>query len=124
MKFITVSILILLLLSQTFSACFVVMAFRLNREYIANNLCENRTKPQLNCKGNCVLMKKMKQEAEKEKQAPAALKIEINANFLTTASFSDLLELPVFDSQTSWTTIFRSGQPIDRSLTVFHPPSF
>ncbi len=124
MKFITASILILLILTQTFSTWFVVVAFRLNREYIANNLCENRSKPELNCKGNCVLMKKMKQETEKEKQAPGALKIEINANFLTTASFSDLLELPVFDSQTSWTTIFRSGQPIDRSLTVFHPPSF
>lgn len=122
MKIITGSILILLLLTQTFSTWFVVMAFRLNREYIAKNLCENRYRPQLNCKGNCVLMKKMKKEAEQEKNAPAAIKIEINSSFLFSGSFESA-DPPVFNSDISYFTIVRSGRPVDRALAIFHPPS-
>ena len=61
MKFIAAPILILLLVTQTFSKWVVVISFNLNRDYIAKNLCENRYRPVLKCNGNCVLMKKMKQ---------------------------------------------------------------
>lgn len=122
MKLIGVLILSLLLMTQTFSTWLVVVAFRLNREYIANNLCENRTRPQLNCKGNCVLMKKMKQDAEQEKKSPAALKIEINTNYFYSVAI-EISVPPVFDSSITYFITVRSGQPIDRALAIFHPPS-
>lgn len=109
-------------MTQTFSTWLVVVAFRLNREYIANNLCENRTRPQLNCKGNCVLMKKMKQDAEQEKKSPAALKIEINTNYFYSVAI-EISVPPVFDSSITYFITVRSGQPIDRALAIFHPPS-
>ena len=98
------------------------MAFSLNREFIADNLCENRSRPQLNCKGNCVLMKKMQQDAEQEKKSPAALKIEIITNYIYSVAIETSVP-PVFDSSITYFIAVRSGQPIDRSLAIFHPPS-
>lgn len=64
-----VSILLLLaLIGSNFSSYFVFAGFQINNQYIADNLCENRMRPQLNCKGKCYLMKKLKQAEESEKK--------------------------------------------------------
>ena len=123
MKFIAVPILILLLMGQTFSKWFVVISFNLNRDYIAKNLCENRYRPVLNCKGNCVLMKKMKQEEKQEQNAPAPVKIEIASIVLSSRSFFATAETPVFISTARYTIAGNSGKPVDRAAAIFHPPS-
>jgi hypothetical protein len=38
------------------------LEFEINKEYIANNLCENKNKPVLKCGGKCQLSKKLVQE--------------------------------------------------------------
>jgi hypothetical protein len=123
MKFIVIPILLLLIMTQTFSKWFVVMAFNLNREYIAKNLCENRYRPQLNCKGNCVLMKKMKQEEKQEQDKQGPVKIEINSVVLSSKSFFASAEMPVFITAILYTHSPDSGKPVDRPATFFHPPS-
>lgn len=35
------------------------MAYEINKEYIANNLCENRNKPEMHCNGKCHLRKQI-----------------------------------------------------------------
>jgi hypothetical protein len=123
MKFIAVPILILLLMAQTFSKWFVEISFNLNRDYIAKNLCENRYRPVLKCNGNCVLMKKMKQEEKKEQDAPP-VKLEIASIVLSSRSFFATAEVPVFISSTSYNSIAgNSGKPVDRAAAIFHPPS-
>lgn len=123
MKFIGVSILILLLMTQAFSHWFVVMAFNINKEYIAKNLCENRYRPQLHCNGNCVLMKKMKQAEKQEQDAPSAVKIDVLSIFLSSRSFFDPELVPVFIPKTPYFTTTHSAKPIDRAIAIFHPPS-
>ena len=122
MKFIAVPILILLLMAQTFSKWFVEISFNLNRDYIAKNLCENRYRPVLKCNGNCVLMKKMKQEEKKEQDAPP-VKLEITSIVLSSRSFFATAEPPVFISSTSYSIAGNSGKPVDRAVAIFHPPS-
>lgn len=39
--------------------------FTSNRAYIAKVLCENRSRPQLNCNGKCYLAKKLKKQQDK-----------------------------------------------------------
>jgi hypothetical protein len=56
-------------LVATFDKSFIVLNFFANQKYIAQNLCENRNKPKLNCCGKCQLRKKMNQE-EKNSQLP------------------------------------------------------
>jgi hypothetical protein len=43
----------------------IYVSFKINQDYIAKNLCENRAKPKMQCNGKCQLMKKLKQ-ADKE----------------------------------------------------------
>lgn len=64
---ITAILLIVAILSCSFSRFFVYAGFELNQKYISDKLCVNRTKPWLHCNGKCYLMKKLKQAAEKEK---------------------------------------------------------
>lgn len=40
----------------------------LNKEYIAENLCENKDKPKLNCHGQCHLKKEVEKVSEQEKE--------------------------------------------------------
>ena len=42
----------------------VYLDFELRKEYIIQNLCENRFKPQMNCNGHCYLAKKLQKVAE------------------------------------------------------------
>lgn len=60
--------LLLALISSNLSTLFVYAEFKSNQRYIAETLCENKDKPQLNCEGKCYLMKKLKDAEEKEKQ--------------------------------------------------------
>lgn len=46
-----------------------VAYYRINREYIAENLCVNRDKPMLNCNGQCYLAQKLKAAEEKEQKS-------------------------------------------------------
>jgi hypothetical protein len=121
MKFFAIPILVLLLVSQAFSNWFVVMAFNLNRDYIAKNLCENRYRPELNCNGKCVLMKKMK-EREKEEQNQPAVRIDVTVVVLSSRTFFINELPPVTVSIFAFGTDTRTIKPVDRSLPVFQPP--
>lgn len=122
MKFFAIPILILLLMTQAFSNWIVVITFNLNRDFIAKNLCENRDRPKLNCKGNCVLMKKMKQEQKQEQNAPSPLKLEITSIVLSSRSFFATMEIPGLSSKFPYSIAANSGKPIDRAADIFHPP--
>lgn len=72
-----VSILLLLaLIGSNFSRYFVFASFQINKQYIVEKLCENRKRPQLQCNGNCYLMKKLKLAEDSEKKQ--AEKNELN----------------------------------------------
>ncbi|MEL6699750.1 MAG: hypothetical protein AAFP89_26170 [Bacteroidota bacterium] len=45
-------------------------------DYYKNVLCVNRDKPDLSCNGQCVLMQKLQQEADKQKPAPVTFSPE------------------------------------------------
>lgn len=70
MKKALVYLMSVLMLLQTGSALLIMTAFYTNRDYITQNLCENRARPELQCNGQCVLMKKLKKEQEREARHP------------------------------------------------------
>jgi hypothetical protein len=75
LKQVTTYILALLIFLQPFSKIWIYVSFKINQEYIAKNLCENRAKPVMKCNGKCQLMKKLKQaDKDEQKQAPQTLK--------------------------------------------------
>jgi hypothetical protein len=46
-----------------------VAYYRVNQDYIAKNLCENRDKPKMNCNGQCYLVKQLIAAEEKEQKS-------------------------------------------------------
>ena len=123
MKWITIPILTLLIISHTFSNWFVVLNFKLNQNFIANNICENRFQPKLNCKGNCALVKKLKQQEKQEQQNSRSAKVEISSLVLYSTSFYATVDPPVVIVLPSGIRNRNSGHPVDRAFTFFHPPS-
>jgi hypothetical protein len=108
-------------MTQSFSHWFVVLAFNINRDYIAKNLCENRYRPKMHCNGNCVLMKKLK-EKEKEEQNQPAAKSELSIIVLSSRTYF-ANTLPPVQVQTK--TVYAESslvKTVDRSFAFFHPP--
>lgn len=62
----TAVLLIISIISSSFSRFFIYAGFEMNKSYIAAKLCENRNKPWLHCNGKCYLMKKIKQAEDKQ----------------------------------------------------------
>ncbi len=54
---------------QTFNRAVIVFNYYSNTAAFAKN-CENKTKPMLHCNGRCQMLKKLKQEENKDKQNP------------------------------------------------------
>jgi hypothetical protein len=66
MKHLFAILLLLAFAFQSFSKLVVLACHEINKDYIASTLCENRSRPKLNCNGKCHLAKKMKHENECE----------------------------------------------------------
>jgi hypothetical protein len=75
----------------------VYLDFELNKEYIIQNLCENRFKPELQCNGKCYLAKQLLKVAE-DKASKEADRQE--------QSFKKLLEETFHHENVVFTQIF------------------
>ena len=71
MKRLTAIVLMLALVGANFSRYFVYAGFELNKKYIAETLCINKSKPWLHCNGRCYFMKKIRQAEDNEKKQSA-----------------------------------------------------
>ncbi|MCL4640560.1 MULTISPECIES: hypothetical protein [Olivibacter] len=74
-----VYLLLFTLTFQCLGSLGVLTWFQVNRNYIIRALCENRDKPEMQCNGQCVLMKKLKklEESEKGSRGAASSKAEV-----------------------------------------------
>ncbi|MEZ4905543.1 MAG: hypothetical protein R2822_29165 [Spirosomataceae bacterium] len=67
-----IAIFLLLLISfKILVVPFIYLDFELRKEYIIQNLCENRFKPELHCDGQCYLAKTLTKIAEEKAQNEA-----------------------------------------------------
>jgi len=110
------------LLLSVFSVCityqtFTVVDFYINRAEIAEKYCVNKEKPQLNCKGQCHLKKKLTVENKNEtdeKQTIQPLSFWLFA-----------VELP---KQVSFTFFHTIKQPLfgypENNISDYHKPVF
>jgi hypothetical protein len=74
MKVFRQSVIFLLIFCTLTANCthfFVIAGLELNRNYIATNLCINKSRPWMHCNGKCYFMKKIQQAAENEKKQEA-----------------------------------------------------
>lgn len=93
----------------------IFIDFKMNQEYFASEVCEEKEIPFSNCNGNCYLAKKFKQASESEnKQAPS------NKN--------ELQEMPYWYAKTSIEFLLMDeglvGNLKPSSLNVFYSTSY
>lgn len=64
-----VAVLLLAVIGQTLNRSVIVTSYYANTSAYARN-CENKARPKMHCNGRCQLMKKLRQEENKDKQNP------------------------------------------------------
>jgi hypothetical protein len=115
----TAFILLLAFVSQTFASPFIMLDYYVNTAAYAKN-CINKARPKMHCNGQCQMMKKIR-EQEKKDQQNTDNKVERMLMALSSKSFFALLTIPARSS--SLLLFYKvSGSPVDRNISVFHPP--
>lgn len=104
----------------------VYLDFELNKEYIIQNLCENRFKPELQCNGKCYLAKqlhkvaedKASKEADRQEQSFKKLLEETfhHENFV----FSQTFESVILTVQNNFS--YKTSHYSTLTTSLFHPP--
>lgn len=81
-------ILVILLGLQSFYSLAIHGFYYVNKDYIAAVLCENKDKPQVQCKGKCFLKKRLKKVEEQERNHQPSVKGMELLVFLGTNPFA------------------------------------
>ena len=121
-----VALVLLALISvKTLLVPVVYLDFEMRKDFIIQNLCENRFKPQLNCNGQCYLAKKLHKIAEdnatKETQKQgASMKKILEEVFETTPLFSYKLMFENLSSKSIYS--YQLAHPQSFVLSLFHSP--
>ena len=79
-----------------------VAYYRVNRDFIAKNLCVNRDKPMLNCNGQCYLSKQLKAAEDKEQKSNSE---RLNKMPEVVLSFQSILGKKEVDTKTIHDTL-------------------
>jgi len=115
----TAWLLIIASLSANYSRLVIYAGFKLNQDYIATKLCENRAKPWMHCNGRCYLMKKLKAAADKQ----AANERETQKDLFQEAIFADNTHIKFFTTVLQTIPVpNRLGDLPKGHLSIFRPP--
>ncbi|HEU0111093.1 MAG TPA: hypothetical protein VFQ73_09470 [Flavisolibacter sp.] len=123
MKILVVSLFSALILVQSFSKWLIVLDYTINKEFIAENLCINKEKSKLACKGKCQLAKQLASEENQNSSSPGNPgKIKLPEVLYTTDWNSDFVfkKIPPITNS----TIYVSGAEKPGYIhSIFHPPA-
>lgn len=92
----------------------------MNYDYISQELCENKSKTEMDCKGKCYLAKELSKSAENSAKE----------NVLKLSSFSDFFVIDVFNLDRFYITkesqsqkfFLNSFYQFSLDFKIFHPP--
>ncbi|MBZ5858682.1 hypothetical protein [Flavihumibacter profundi] len=114
-------VLLLALTAQNTGKLLLVMDYYANKSvYLAN--CENKSRPQLHCNGQCLLMKKMHQSDKKDQQTPEK-KLEWKFEVLSFKSLNNDMTYTSSRFNRHYFVPNSTGIPAGFYNAIFHPPS-
>jgi hypothetical protein len=125
LKKILVILLTLLIFIQPLSKVWIFVSFKINQDYIAKNLCENRAKPMLKCNGKCQLMKKLKQaDKDEEKQTPQTIKEKLEVLYCHNQANFNVSQKFDFEVKKQSFFGYKFQNYSSYQSTIFRPPIF
>lgn len=97
--------------------------YQLNKDYIARVLCDNRSRPELHCDGQCYLAKKLKAQQEKQDKETTERVQKTPVLQLFCADYVPyrFAPAPVADQPTPQ-FVYTVGTYAAWPTPVFHPP--
>lgn len=102
----------------------IFIDFKLNQNYIAEELCENKDSQELSCKGKCQLVKQLRVEEEKEKRdIPSRLKAKSEVLFLNTSFFKNSMCVYLIEGNRQayfYCNLYKANY----FNQIFHPPQY
>lgn len=110
---------------QLGSRIYVMINYQINKEYIAENLCEKKDEPESCCEGSCHLAKELVKVEENENQGPLNTdntkkeKTEESPLFFTSISFY----LSQNTSSNTYTRLLNTKPVKGFYFDTFHPPT-
>jgi hypothetical protein len=110
---------------QIGSRIYVMVNYQINKEYIAENLCEKKDEPESCCEGSCQLAKELVKVEESETQGPfnpestKKEKTEESPLFFTSISFY----LSQNTSSNTYTPLLSTKPVKGFYFDTFHPPT-
>jgi hypothetical protein len=113
-------LLVIAFLAQTFSKGLIIANYYSNTQAYAKN-CINKAKPKMHCNGKCQMMKKLKQEENKDDQNPDR-KNEIKTDLLFFTQIKQQIANQLILNKRQFPIVqYKLTQDI--STDFFHPPS-
>lgn len=103
------------------SRMIVYFNYWLNQDFIAQNLCENREKPQLECNGKCHLKKELDKDDER-KQQDNKQQIEVIL-FLSKERIQEFSEQAFFIEEQIHCAFVVQQKTKGYNPFIFHPPT-
>lgn len=96
------------------------MKYALNYDYIAEILCINKDKPELECNGKCYLIKEVEKQKE-ENKTPININLEEYP-----IGFVEILSVATKNQPTDYTKtdfLYQKNYSFLADYSVFHPPT-
>jgi hypothetical protein len=121
MKKIVAIVLFLGVLFQSMSKLIVIVNFEIHRDYIAKNLCENRDKPKMCCKGKCQLRKQLNNTENEDTKNKISHRFTFDDYVCTDIKPLQIRYIPETIIKTK-TGILSQEYSFDPLLSIFHPP--
>lgn len=113
-------VLLAALTTQSFYRNIIVMDYQINLpEYIAK--CINKDRPEMHCDGQCVLMKKIKDQEKQETQKNYVV-YEYSALYVHKEYVVLEMQLPNDESNQSQFLAYLDNYTYEYHSLIFHPP--
>ena len=113
--------LIFIITSSVFTRLFYFAGYELNKDYIAQNLCINKNKPELHCNGKCFLGKKIAEAEQKQSSQEKKVQKDLTEQIMLIATFNIVFHQQIaFKEKEN----YKNNYSFTNSSSAFHPPPF
>jgi hypothetical protein len=127
-RIITISTLLLLLLAKPAVQFGWEVWYYVNQEYVAEELCENQDRPELDCNGQCYLMKQLAlsegndDSSNEEQQVPVnPFKLKVETPICAQTSFFDIAS-DIEKNKKQDRFYYSDYFSLSHISEIFHPP--
>ena len=106
-----------------FKPLFPYLEYALNKRMIVQELCENRTKPELQCEGRCYLIKRLAKAEDAQTASPRARSLKVAYEYDSSHLRLGEITIPPLTSLNQFLRNSETSSSHSKfEAEIFHPP--